>query len=175
MESVCACKRTVGSNPTLSATKFSSRPPVTRHTNRALADVLRASEMERSMVKLTFCLKRKAGLTLEQFQTYWFEKHAPLVRKHAATLRIKRYVQTHSLDHEFNTALRASRNTPEGFDGVAELWWDSIEDFVAYARTDAGQEAAMELLQDEAQFIDHENSPLWISTQKVVVGTPEPQ
>lgn len=127
------------------------------------------------MVKLTFCLKRKAGLSLEEFQTYWYEKHGPLVRKHAETLRIKRYVQTHSIDHEFNGGLRASRNAPEGYDGVAELWWDSIEDLMAAGETEAGRQAATELLTDEAKFIDHQSSPLWVAEQKVIVGSPEPR
>ncbi len=126
------------------------------------------------MVKLTFCLKRKAGLSLEEFQSYWYEKHAPLVRQHAETLRIKRYVQTHALNHDFNAAIRASRNAPEAFDGVAELWWDSIDDLLAPGQTETGQRASIELLEDEAKFIDHPNSPLWISHQHVIIGDLKP-
>ena len=51
------------------------------------------------MVKLVFCLRRLPHLSLAEFQEYWLQKHGPLVRSHAETLRIRRYVQTHTLDN----------------------------------------------------------------------------
>ena len=77
------------------------------------------------MIKLSFCLRRLPHLTREEFQRYWRETHAPLVRRHAAALRIHRYVQTHALLGEAADSLRASRGGPPGYDGVAELWWES--------------------------------------------------
>ena len=75
------------------------------------------------MIKLSFCLHRLPGLSREEFQKYWFEKHAPLVKKHSSVLRIRRYVQTHAVTTPMNDAIRASREAPEMYDGVAELWW----------------------------------------------------
>ena len=85
------------------------------------------------MIKLTFCLHRLPSLSRDEFQRYWREQHAPLVAHHAATLRIRRYVQTHSLPDgdPVNAGLRASRGGPEDYDGVAELWWDSLDDLAA--------------------------------------------
>ncbi len=34
------------------------------------------------MIKLTFCLTRLPNLTLAEFQDYWWNKHAPLVKSH---------------------------------------------------------------------------------------------
>ena len=48
------------------------------------------------MIKLTFCLHRKAGMTREEFQDYWRNRHAPLVARHQKVLRIKKYVQLHT-------------------------------------------------------------------------------
>lgn len=122
------------------------------------------------MIKLVFCLKRRPEMTRAEFQRYWYEEHAPLVRSHAETLRIRRYVQTHTLESGVNAAVRASRGGPEEFDGVAELWWDSMEDFAVGAGTDAGRAAGRELLEDERKFIDLANSPLWVAEEKPVVG-----
>lgn len=122
------------------------------------------------MIKLSFCLHRLPGLTREAFQKYWFEQHAPLVKSHAKVLRIRRYVQTHALTMPFNDAIRASRNAAEMYDGVAELWWDSLEDLTAPAQTDAGRAAALALLEDERKFIDHSRSPLWLSDEKEVIA-----
>ncbi len=61
------------------------------------------------MVKLIYCITRKPGMSVDEFQRYWRETHGPLVRRHATTLRIRRYVQTHTLEDGVQEALRASR------------------------------------------------------------------
>jgi uncharacterized protein (TIGR02118 family) len=123
------------------------------------------------LVKLIFCLRRQPNLSLAEFQEYWLQKHAPLVASHAKTLRIRRYVQSHTLDNEtLQKSLAASRGAGEGFDGVAELWWDSIEDFAGASATPEGRAAALELLEDERRFIDHSRSPLWVAQEHEIVG-----
>ena len=122
------------------------------------------------MVKLVFCARRLPHLTREQFQRYWHETHGPLVRSHAAVLRIRRYVQVHTLEHPVQDALRTSRGGPEAYDGVAELWWASLDDLVAATSDPAGRAAALELLADEQRFIDLARSPLFVGDEKVVVG-----
>lgn len=122
------------------------------------------------MIKLVYCLRRRPELSLTEFQAYWREKHAPLVAKHAETLRIKRYVQSHTQDTPLNTAMRSTRPGPEPYDGVAELWWDGIEDFTAGAATPEGRDAARELLEDERRFIDISQSPIWVAEENPVVG-----
>jgi uncharacterized protein (TIGR02118 family) len=123
------------------------------------------------VIKLTFCLRRLPSLSLAEFQDYWLNKHAPLVRSHSDTLRIRRYVQAHALDNPaVQGALAASRGSPEAFDGVAELWWDSLEDLAAGSATPEGRDASRALLEDERNFIDHARSPLWISEEHPIVG-----
>ncbi len=121
------------------------------------------------MVKLVFCLRRLPHLSREEFQAYWRETHAPLVRTHAATLRIRRYLQVHTADHPLNDALRDARGGPEGYDGVAELWWESFDDLAAAVSTDAGRAAALALLEDERRFIDLTRSPLFLGGEQVVL------
>lgn len=122
------------------------------------------------MIKLTFCLHRLPELTREQFQTYWYEKHAPLVKSHAQTLGIRRYVQIHALTHAMNDALRTSRDAPEMYDGIAELWWDDLESLLAANASEEGRTAGLALLEDERKFIDLSRSPLWFNEEKVIVG-----
>ena len=86
-----------------------------------------ARERDR-MVKLIGTAYKRDDFTTEEFFRYWREVHGPLVRRHAATLRIRRYVQVHTLDDPLQDELRASRGGPEAYDGVAELWWDRRED-----------------------------------------------
>jgi uncharacterized protein (TIGR02118 family) len=122
------------------------------------------------MVKLVFCARRLPHLSRAEFQAYWHETHGPLVRRHAATLRIRRYVQVHMLDHPVQDGLRASRGGPEPYDGVAELWWDSLDDLDVAQADAAGRAASRELLADERRFIDLARSPVFVGEERVVVG-----
>ena len=118
------------------------------------------------MLKLVFCLRRLPHLSRAEFQRYWRETHGPLVRRHAAALRIRRYVQVHTLDDSLQDALRATRGGPEAYDGVAELWWDDRAAFEAVLADPAGQAAARELLEDERRFIDLGHSPLFVAEER---------
>lgn len=123
------------------------------------------------MVKLTYPLRRRPEMSRDEFQRYWRETHAPLVRDRAETLHIRRYVQAHTLTTPLDDALHESRGAAvEPYDGVAELWWDSVEDLAAAMSTPEGAQAARELLEDEANFIDLEASPIWVAEENVVVG-----
>ena len=122
------------------------------------------------MIKLAFCLRRRPELSRQEFQRYWLESHGPLVRKHAAALNIRRYVQLHTLDAPLNDAIRATRGGPEAYDGVAELWFDSRESLAQGAASEAGREAGRLLLEDEKRFIDLQRSPLCFGDEKNLVG-----
>jgi uncharacterized protein (TIGR02118 family) len=125
----------------------------------------------RSMIKLVFTIRRREHMTREEFQRYWREQHAPLVKRHAEALHIRRYVQVHALDTELDDALAGARGSePRFYDGVAELWWDSLEELVAAFSSDAGQAAGRELLEDEERFIDLPRSPIWLGEENVVIG-----
>ena len=121
------------------------------------------------MIKMTFCLRRQPHLTREQFQDYWLNQHGPLVRSHAAALNIRRYVQFHTASHPINEAMQKSRGASEAFDGIAELWFDSVESMTAPGGTPAGKAASRALREDEAKFIDHARSPLWFGEEHAIV------
>lgn len=122
------------------------------------------------MIKLTFCLRRRPDLTREEFQRYWRETHAPLVAERAETLGALRYVQCHTIDADGLHAALQQRNggSPDPFDGVAELWFESLDAFVT-DRPDAAT-AAAELLADERTFIDLPTSPMWLGEEHEIVG-----
>lgn len=120
------------------------------------------------MIKLTFCLVRRADFTREAFQAYWLQTHAPLVASVRESLRIRRYVQLHSAAPEISAETRRSRGGPDQYDGVAQLWWDSFEDLAANAADPAAQAAGRLLLEDEKRFLDLARSPLWWGEEKVI-------
>jgi uncharacterized protein (TIGR02118 family) len=125
------------------------------------------------LIKLVFTIRRREGMTRDEFQRYWRSEHAPLVERQAEVLRIRRYVQTHARDTEADGALAGSRGSePRHYDGVAELWWDSVEDLLEASSSEDGQVAANALLEDERRFIDLPNSPIWLGEENVVIDRP---
>jgi uncharacterized protein (TIGR02118 family) len=127
------------------------------------------------MIRLTFVLRRKPGLSRAEFQQYWHATHGPLVARHATTLNILRYVQVHTVEDPVNDQLAASRGGMEQpYDGVAELWWTNREAIAGSFSNKAAQAAGKELVEDEARFIDLPNSPLWFAYEYPQVNpTPE--
>jgi uncharacterized protein (TIGR02118 family) len=71
------------------------------------------------MVKVIALLKRKPGMTREQFEHRWLNEHIKLSSRMPG---LRGYRINIAIDHQ-----------PEGdgvepiYDGTAELWWDSIE------------------------------------------------
>jgi uncharacterized protein (TIGR02118 family) len=114
---------------------------------------------------MIFCLRRRPGLGEAEFSRYWLQEHAELFRRYAETLRVRRYTQNHRLPIRTNDALRRFRAAPDGYDGVAEVWFDSLEDLLAAMDSPAGRAAAADLIADERGFIDHANSPIWIAEE----------
>ena len=121
------------------------------------------------MIKLVYNLRRLPNLSREEFQRYWLQKHGPMVRSRAQALRIRRYVQVHTLENPMNDALRRGRGALEPYDGVAELWWDSLDDLAAATASPEGRKAGQELLEDERRFIDLERSALWVAQEHPIV------
>lgn len=100
------------------------------------------------MVKITIFVKRKAELTFEEFDTYWREKHAPLIKSVTDFSRhVRKYVQSHRSPEEFAFADAAN------YDGVAELWFDDVESL----NTAFTEPEYMEHIRpDELKFVDLE-------------------
>ena len=131
------------------------------------------------MIRITFPLRRKQDLSFEEFQSYWLDRHGPLVASVAKQLNIARYVQVHTItdpDEEQPEAQRGRMQKP--YDGVAELWFESLETL----KQDSGNgsveadvvEAGAALLEDERKFIDLEQSPGWVSYECPQINpTPE--
>ncbi len=122
------------------------------------------------MIKLTYVIRRRPSMSREEFHRYWNEEHAALVASKAEVLHIRRYVQVNTLETPLDGPLREGRGHDEPYDGVAELWFDSIDDVAGALGTEEGQAAAAELLEDESRFIDLPRSPIWMGEENVVVG-----
>ena len=107
------------------------------------------------MVKLIYCISKKAGLSVEEFQRYWRETHAPIA---AAIPGLRRYVQSHVMPELY------ARQAPP-YDGAAELWFDDLDAM----RTAMQSPEVQAALEDEKQFIDHGRVASFVTIEKPVI------
>ena len=117
------------------------------------------------MIKFVYAVRRKPGLSVEEFRDYWLNRHGPLVKSFAGALRAKRYVQSHTLDTPFNQITQTARGSKPAYDGLTEIWWDSLEDLAAAGQTPEGQQANVALASDEAQFCDLPNCSVFFTEE----------
>ena len=117
------------------------------------------------MVKFIMCLHRKPGLTRAQFLDYWKNKHAPLFQSFVEVHKARKYVQDHAMDSPVNAMLQESRGMVSEFDGVAEVWFDSEEAFIAAMSSPEGIKLGETLAADEANFIDHTRSTAFLARE----------
>lgn len=122
------------------------------------------------MIKLMFCLRRRPDMTRREFLDYWSGHHASIAQRGATAMRVVRYVQNHTLTHPVNDVLLVSRDAPEPFDGVVEVWYASMNDLEESFREEDAVAAARELIGDEPQFIDLESSPIFVVEEHELVG-----
>lgn len=124
------------------------------------------------MNKITFCLIRHSELSREEFQDYWLNTHADLVRSVASKLSIRRYIQNHTIHNpsiDAGAKVRGidTENNSHQYDGVAEIWFDSEESLLNSANNPVAKELSRLLLEDEAKFINFEQSKFFFTEERV--------
>jgi uncharacterized protein (TIGR02118 family) len=112
------------------------------------------------MVKVVTFIKRKAGMPVEEFQSYWLTRHPEVVTRLPG---VRRYVQSHAL-------LQVYGHDEPIYDGIAEVWADDTDALRAMTR---GPEHAA-LQADEARFIDRASMGVIITEDHVIKDGPVP-
>jgi uncharacterized protein (TIGR02118 family) len=110
------------------------------------------------LIKAVTYLKRRPGMAVDKFQTYWREQHPEVVKKLPG---LRRYVQSH-------TRLGAYEKGEPVYDGIAEVWFDDTNALRAIQGTP--EMAAVQ--QDEVIFIDRATMGLIITDDYVIQDGP---
>jgi uncharacterized protein (TIGR02118 family) len=93
------------------------------------------------VIKLIAFVRRKEGMSADEFHRYWREEHGPLVARTKSGSYALRYEQNH--------VVRGSDDT-DGFDGVTIQWFESVESFYASVR----EPDYAEIAADTEKFLD---------------------
>lgn len=111
------------------------------------------------MIKTITFLKRKAGMTPEEFRSYYEANHVPLIEQNLPM--ISHYMRRY-FTPAFNPTLGSV--TELEYDAVNELWFESQEDFDALLAAASASPLKEIIAKDEAQFLDRD------SIQSVIVS-----
>ena len=124
------------------------------------------------MIKLVYCLRKRADVTAAEFHRYWLENHGPLVRGFAQAIGARKYIQSHTVLPALNEAFAASRDLAPAYDGITEVWWDDAAALEAGMGTEEGKEAHRRLKEDEATFIDFSQSRVFMTEEHEIFNYP---
>jgi len=112
------------------------------------------------VIKVVTCIKRKAGMSVEEFQAYWRGSHPTVVVRLPG---VRRYVQSH-------TRLAGYRKGEPIYDGIAEVWFDDGK--AMHALRGTTEIAAVEA--DEVRFIDGPTKRVIVTDEHVIKDGPVP-
>ena len=92
------------------------------------------------------------------------------MRSVADAIGAVRYVQSHTISPELNAFLRQSRGSVEPYEGITEVWWESLEALQAGLGAPESLEAQQRLIEDESKFIDFARSCVFMTEEHVLFG-----
>src|SRR5215813_9062981 len=115
------------------------------------------------MVKVSVMLKRKPGMSTAEFHRYWKDVHGPLVLGVPEFMRhFHKYVQCHAIAEAFSDTPGAASQ----YDGIAELWADSLDE----VKRAFAEPRYLEVIRpDEEKFADLANC-IFMVTEEDAVG-----
>jgi uncharacterized protein (TIGR02118 family) len=107
------------------------------------------------MIKTITIAQRKVGLTREEFNRHWLEKHGPL----AARLipYVKKYVQNHFIE--------VPGMEYEG-DGIVEMWYDDV---ASWQKSLEAIRSSRELAEDAKSFATMRPGAEWVVEERVIL------
>jgi uncharacterized protein (TIGR02118 family) len=120
------------------------------------------------VVKYVYVAMRAQAMSEAAFHDYWLNVHGPMVKGLAAAFGARRYVQSHTMATTLNDGMWQSRGMLPPADGIAEMWWDSLEAMQAAFATPEGQEASRLAGEDEARFLDSRSSHGFMTEEHVI-------
>jgi uncharacterized protein (TIGR02118 family) len=113
------------------------------------------------MVKVIAMMKRKPGITPEDFARYWFEEHAPLgFEVLPDDVHIRGYVQNYTVRNEGDAE-------PE-FDGLVEFYLDDMPAFQRWLLWFMSDDA-QPMRDDEKNFMDSSTVKVMVVREQIVV------
>jgi hypothetical protein len=111
------------------------------------------------------CLvKRKPGLTHEQFKDYYETTHSKLGEKYLPPYCVK-YIRRYM--DPIPSPMNANKAPPPDFDCLVELWFPDEAQYRAFEASVAGSADVALIVEDEERFVDRANTHRFLVEEHV--------
>jgi hypothetical protein len=117
------------------------------------------------MIKFIQCIRRKPGLTKQQFREHWLE-YGEKVKAIAVAADATRSVLSVALAVERNLEIMQERGTKAPYDGMVEVWWERGNDVVAFLDSGAGDKIVDDLQRAQEAFMDLPNCTFFFANEE---------
>jgi uncharacterized protein (TIGR02118 family) len=115
--------------------------------------------------KVAFLLKRRPGMSMDEFIDYYESKHAPLGYRHMGG-EVRRYARNYVTPTAEGTAAESE------FDVITDLWFDDQDGFDTMLAAFADPEVANAIARDEENLFDRTKTRMILVTERVTVTPP---
>jgi len=111
------------------------------------------------MITLTCLVRRKDGMSPEEFHAYWRERHGPLVASTRSGSHVLRYEQHHRPLDDYGDV------DDDGYDGVTVQWFVSMDEYKAHI----AEKDFAEVWADLPHFLDVDRLSFVLTEEPVVI------
>jgi hypothetical protein len=116
------------------------------------------------MIKLVFCLRKRADLSVIEFRKRW-QDHQIFTRALAKAMRAIRITHSLTLVIEENEEMQLTRGTAEPFDGLIEVWWEDSSAINASLQDKQIHEMLMRTRADQNNLMDRSRSMVFFASE----------
>ncbi|RLB41591.1 MAG: hypothetical protein DRH30_06490 [Deltaproteobacteria bacterium] len=120
---------------------------------------------ESCMIKFVQCIRRKPGLSKQEFREHWVA-YGEQVKALAEASDAIRSVLSLALAVEQNLEIMQARGTKAPYDGMAELWWERGNDVVAFLESGSGDKIIDDLRRAQEAFMDLPNCTFFFASEE---------
>ncbi|MGD9664749.1 MAG: EthD domain-containing protein [Novosphingobium sp.] len=121
------------------------------------------------MITLIVAARKKAGMSRKEFEDHWLNRHAPLV---LSVPEFASYLRKYALYPYAEGADVPGLGALPGYDGIGELWFDSVE-----AMMEAFSEPKyLEIIRpDEELFLDRDACLTFVTEERIFKAGDSPE
>jgi len=117
------------------------------------------------MIKFVQCVRRRPGLSKEEFREEW-GRYGEQVKEIAGASKAARYAMSTSLQVDQNLDIMQLRGTKAPYDGMVEIWWEQGAGVVTFMQTSVGNEMIDGLRQSQEKFMDLPNCTFFFASEE---------
>jgi hypothetical protein len=112
------------------------------------------------MIRLITCVKRKKGISSEEFRNFWNDPQFEILfDRLVSLLQPLKLSRKRTLQVSANITIMQAKKTKEPYDAIIEWWFESASKLAPLLETPVAHTALKEMMKYQDQFVDLQMSP----------------